>query len=85
MTSPWETIAELRRIERSIVRMILSKIHILDMRLVICVERQNSGFEGRATWILCSTMLIFVSEESADQELFRNISLTNSRRRGRNR
>src|SRR5277367_1999829 len=38
MISIWKKIAELRRFERSIVRMILSKIHTLDMRLVICAE-----------------------------------------------
>jgi hypothetical protein len=47
MIFTWKIFTEFRRFERSIAYIILSKFHILNIRLVIRAEPQNSGFEAR--------------------------------------
>ena len=57
--------------------MIPSKFYILNIRLVIRAEPQNSSLEARDV-NTHSIILILVSKESADQQLSNNTSFTNS-------
>jgi hypothetical protein len=75
-------ITEIRRFERSIACIILSRFQILGFRLVICAEPQNSGFEARHV-NTHDVMMTLVSKESADQGLFKSTSFINFRGGGR--